>query len=81
MNEIHQGFHAGDEEGGNGGAEVLQRLIEFCNHEPPGHFSSVREYLDYRFSDVGIEYTGLLERLLVSTNSRKVRLCVHQVLS
>ena len=60
MNEIIQGFYTGDEEGESGGAEIIQTLIEFCNHTPPGNFSSVRDYLDYRFGDVGIEYASPL---------------------
>lgn len=53
MHEIRQGFLDGDkEDGGNAGAEVLQELIEFCRHEHPEKFSSVREYLDYRYDDI-----------------------------
>ena len=46
----------GDEEEGNGGTEVLQKLIEFCNHSTPKHFFTVREYLDYRFDDIANGY-------------------------
>ena len=54
MSAIRQGFLDGDAEGGNGGAEVLQTLINFCNHShpPPENFSSVRDYLDYRWEDI-----------------------------
>lgn len=53
MHEIRQGFLEGDEEdGGTGGAEVPQKLIEFCWHEHPEEFSSARQYLDYRFDDI-----------------------------
>lgn len=39
----------------NGGAEVLDRLVDFCKHAPPQyHFQSMREYLDYRRVDVGM---------------------------
>lgn len=54
LTAIRQGLLVGDEEEGNGGAEILQTLIDFCNHaEPPrGDFSSVRDYLDYRWEDI-----------------------------
>lgn len=53
MHEIRQGFLDGDkEDGGNAGAEVLQELIDFCRHEHPQEFSSIREYLDYRYDDI-----------------------------
>ena len=54
LTAIRQGLLTGDEEEGNGGAEVLQTLIDFCNHaEPPREdFRSVRDYLDYRWEDI-----------------------------
>lgn len=54
MDAIRQGLLAGDEEEGNGGAEVLQTLINFCHHAVPSRkeFSSVRDYLDYRWEDI-----------------------------
>lgn len=54
MDAIRQGLLAGDEEEGNGGAEVLQTLTDFCHHAepPPEDFTSVRGYLDYRWEDI-----------------------------
>jgi hypothetical protein len=56
MHEIRQGFLDGDRDEGNGGVEVLEKLIEFCRHKHPGAFVSMREYLDYRFDDIANEY-------------------------
>ena len=58
MDAIRLGLLDGDGEGGNGGAEVLETLIDFCCHaEPPREeFSSVRAYLDYRWDDVANRY-------------------------
>ncbi|KAL8706577.1 MAG: hypothetical protein Q9201_000390 [Fulgogasparrea decipioides] len=50
LREVRNGFLQCDREGGNGGKEVLQYLIEFCHHAPPTDFASVRDYLDYRFT-------------------------------
>ncbi|KAL8729125.1 MAG: hypothetical protein Q9166_004956 [cf. Caloplaca sp. 2 TL-2023] len=54
IDAIRQGLLAGDKEEGNGGAEVLRTLINFCHHpDPPCEgFSSVRDYLDYRWEDI-----------------------------
>ncbi|KAL8937593.1 MAG: hypothetical protein Q9216_004351 [Gyalolechia sp. 2 TL-2023] len=54
IDDIRRGLLGGDEEEGNGGAEVIENLIRFCYHvEPPREgFSSVREYLDYRWEDI-----------------------------
>lgn len=57
MHEIRQGFLDGDKEEGNGGIEVLQKLIEFCRHPHPANFVSMREYLDYRFDDIANGYS------------------------
>ncbi|KAL8996243.1 MAG: hypothetical protein Q9169_004221 [Polycauliona sp. 2 TL-2023] len=46
-----------EEGGGNGGAEIIETLINFCHHREPPSFGSVREYLDYRWMDVGNRYT------------------------
>lgn len=59
MHDIRKGFLDGDEEEGNGGAEVLQKLIEFCRHKHPRDFTSIREYLDYRFDDIANGYVEL----------------------
>ena len=55
MSAIRQGLLAGDEENGNGGAEIIETLIDFFNHPNPPRegFSSVRDYLDYRLQDTG----------------------------
>lgn len=57
---IREGLLRGDEEEGNGGIEVLQETIEFCRHRPPSDFKSVRQYLDYRYEDVGSRQVGFL---------------------
>ena len=56
LSAIRQGLLAGDAEQGNGGAEVLQTVIDFCFHpDPPREeFGSVRDYLDYRWGDAAI---------------------------
>ncbi|PPQ89747.1 LOW QUALITY PROTEIN: hypothetical protein CVT25_014192 [Psilocybe cyanescens] len=42
---------------GNGGKEVIEGLIDFCNHPPPPkHFTTLREFLDYRIQDAGMPY-------------------------
>ena len=52
-NAIREGLLAGDEEEGNGGAEILQTLIDFCYHaDAREEFGSVRTYLDYRWEDI-----------------------------
>ncbi|KAF7915160.1 uncharacterized protein EAE98_011245 [Botrytis deweyae] len=78
MHEIRQGFLDGDEEdGGNAGAEVLQELIDFCRHEHPEEFSSVREYLDYRYDDIANRFTWACTKfslhLRVDLHSPKLR--------
>jgi hypothetical protein len=52
IDEIREGFLRGDSEAGNGGAQVLETLVDFCKHSYPKDFSGVREYLDYRFEDI-----------------------------
>ncbi|KAM0156434.1 hypothetical protein ACHAQE_006405 [Botrytis cinerea] len=78
MHEIRQGFLDGDkEDGGNAGAEILQELIEFCRHEHPEGFSSVREYLDYRYDDIANRFTWACTKfslhLKVDLRSAKLR--------
>ena len=53
---MRQGLLAGDEEGGNGGAAILETLVDFCLHaDPPGEeFGSVRDFLDYRWGDAAV---------------------------
>jgi hypothetical protein len=67
MYEIRQGFLEGDQEGGNGGAEVLQKLIDFCRHQQPKDFTTIREYLDYRFDDIANGYNAPLIGHLLTT--------------
>ncbi|KAL8650407.1 MAG: hypothetical protein Q9226_005155 [Calogaya cf. arnoldii] len=65
LDAIRRGFLAGDEEGGgNGGAEILETLINFYHRvEPPREgFSSIRQYLDYRWTDVGNRYVFSIYR-------------------
>ncbi|KAL9052308.1 MAG: hypothetical protein Q9206_004361 [Seirophora lacunosa] len=54
IHDIRHGFLASDEVEGNGGADVLETLIKFFYHAAPPHkgFSSVCDYLDYRWEDV-----------------------------
>ncbi len=41
---------------GNGGQETIDRLVEFCRHKPPQkEFSTLRQYLNYRRIDIGME--------------------------
>lgn len=52
ISEVRRGFL---EDARNGGAEVIDALIEFCRHSPPvTEFTRVREYLDYRYKDVAM---------------------------
>ena len=47
-----RGFYDEDGTMGNGGAEVLARLIDFIRHPPPPpEFKDLRKYLDYRIDD------------------------------
>ncbi|KAL9007938.1 MAG: hypothetical protein Q9173_006887 [Seirophora scorigena] len=59
INDIRHGLLAGDKEEGNGGAEVLETLIKFLYHAAPPNegFSSVRDYLDYRWEDIANNFT------------------------
>jgi len=53
--EVHRGFLEEDAKSGNGGADVITALLDFCRHPPPVHiFASIREYLDYRYVDVAM---------------------------
>ena len=56
LSAIRQDLLTADEEGGNGGAEVLQTFIDFCFHPDPPHeeFGSVRAYLDYQWADAAV---------------------------
>ncbi|KAL9606478.1 MAG: hypothetical protein Q9179_000343 [Wetmoreana sp. 5 TL-2023] len=75
LREVRNGFLQCDREGGNGGKEVLQYLIEFCHHAPPTDFASVRDYLDYRYTDIGNRFTWAMAkfstRSTVDQNSPK----------
>ncbi|KAL9034012.1 MAG: hypothetical protein Q9180_005642 [Flavoplaca navasiana] len=58
IDAIRRGLLAGDGEEGNGGAEILETLINFCHRSDDpvpvrNQFGSIREYLDYRWTDVG----------------------------
>ena len=53
MSEIGLDLRAEDAEEGNGGAEIIEILVRYCHLPPPEEFTSVREYLDYRYYDVG----------------------------
>ncbi|KAL8866201.1 MAG: hypothetical protein Q9198_008992 [Flavoplaca austrocitrina] len=62
IDAIRGGLLAGDEEEGNGGAEILETLINFCHRSDDpvpvcNQFGSIREYLDYRWTDVGNSFT------------------------
>ncbi|KAL8978224.1 MAG: hypothetical protein Q9205_006148, partial [Flavoplaca limonia] len=61
IDAIRGGLLGGDEEQGNGGAEILETLINFCHRPEPvsvcNQFASIREYLDYRWTDVGNSFT------------------------
>jgi hypothetical protein len=55
INIIMQDLHDEDLKGGNGGKEVIERLVDFCNHLPPTkEFTTLREFLDYRIEDAGL---------------------------
>ncbi|KAL8840005.1 MAG: hypothetical protein Q9170_001489 [Blastenia crenularia] len=61
---------AGDQEGGNGGSEVLGTLISFCHHtQPPREgFCSVRDYLDYRYADVAASFAWACAKFAVRSS-------------
>lgn len=53
INSTVQGFKDQDKTMGNGGQEVLDRLIDFCEHVPPQtKFATMGDYLSYRLIDV-----------------------------
>jgi len=56
INVIMQDFHDEDlKAGGNGGKEVIERLVDFFNHVPPKkEFTTLREFLDYRIKDAAV---------------------------
>ncbi|PPQ87415.1 hypothetical protein CVT25_008111 [Psilocybe cyanescens] len=46
---IMQDFHNEDLKEGNSRRDVIERLVDFCDHPPPTkYFTTLREYLDYR---------------------------------
>lgn len=46
---------AEDQKAGNGGQEVIDRLVDFCRHVPPQTtFTSLGDYLSYRCIDAGV---------------------------
>ena len=50
-----EGFRKQDAVKGNEGKEVIDRLIDFCNHMPPKKaFTSLRQFLDYRAIDAAV---------------------------
>jgi len=50
-----QGLKDEDKVSGNGGQEVIDRLIDFCCHVPPQkNFASLGDYLSYRSIDAGV---------------------------
>lgn len=49
------GFHEHDTQNGDGGQEVIDRLVDLCKHVPPDHqFGTLGEYLTYRRIDAGV---------------------------
>ena len=55
VSEIRRGLLEQDAIAGNGGADIVAALLDFCRHSPPAtDFASVREYLDYRYEDVAM---------------------------
>ncbi|KAI4620552.1 uncharacterized protein J4E87_007240 [Alternaria ethzedia] len=55
MHATIQGLHDQDGIIGDGGAEVVARLMDFINHPPPPtEFHSLREFLDYRIIDAAV---------------------------
>ncbi|KAH9484642.1 Fusicoccadiene synthase [Psilocybe cubensis] len=58
ITDVIQGFYEEDTKGGNGGKEVVDRMVEFINHRPPAReFTTLREFLDYRIKDAAVEFT------------------------
>jgi len=50
-----QGFKDEDKISGNGGQEVIDRLIDFCYHVPPQKtFDNLGDYLSYRRIDAAV---------------------------
>jgi hypothetical protein len=55
LTNLRLGLLEHDKIAGNGGVDVLSALTEFCKHPNPMFtFSSIREYLDYRYRDVAM---------------------------
>jgi hypothetical protein len=55
LTEVRLGLLEQDKVAGNGGVDVLSTLTEFCKHPNPMYtFTSIREYLDYRYRDVAM---------------------------
>lgn len=49
------GFHEKDAQAGDGGQEVIDRLVDFCRHVPPAQqFDTLGDYLTYRRIDAGV---------------------------
>ncbi|KAL8951635.1 MAG: hypothetical protein Q9222_002396 [Ikaeria aurantiellina] len=59
IDAFRNGLLAADQDAGNGGVEILETFVQFCNHtEPPRQgFRSMSEYLDYRWEDVANGFT------------------------
>ncbi|PPQ78861.1 hypothetical protein CVT25_002429 [Psilocybe cyanescens] len=55
INDIMQDFHNEDLKEGNGRRDIIERLVDFCNHpSPTKDFTALREYLDYRIQDTAV---------------------------
>ncbi|KAL9029777.1 MAG: hypothetical protein Q9196_002019 [Gyalolechia fulgens] len=70
VNAMRQGFLSGDQEGGNGGAEVLETLSNFCHHSQPPRqgFCSVRDYLDYRYGDIACSFAWACAKFAIHSS-------------
>ncbi|RMZ67712.1 sesquiterpene cyclase [Pyrenophora seminiperda CCB06] len=57
IDETVQGFKDEDKISGDGGQEVIDRLIDFCYHVPPQKtFDNLGDYLSYRRIDAAVPY-------------------------
>ncbi|KAJ5674346.1 uncharacterized protein N7477_004280 [Penicillium maclennaniae] len=63
------GFHEQDALVGNGGQEVIDRLVDFCKHVPPAQkFDTLGDYLTYRRIDAGVPYILACVKFSICSN-------------
>jgi len=66
-----RGFGEQDKIAGDGGREVIDRLVDFCRHVPPQtEFASLGDYLSYRCIDAGVPYILACVKFSLRSNVR-----------